>query len=86
MKDSKPLCSEDCWHYGVFGGTEGCEAVHTPWPELRQPGEKCLYPDKKDICPSVIIDTMGFCAALEGEVIKGGPHDNTQLVKMLTSS
>lgn len=89
-KEPKPLCHDDCWHYGSFGGEEGCEQKHGGyggWPEPIQPGQECLYPKKKDIVkPSHIGSFQGLCAALEGSVIEGGPHDNTQLVEILTGS
>ena len=66
---TKPLCHEDCWHYNVFGGVEGCGKQESengdPWPEPIEPGEKCLYPKKRDIV--------------------GGPNDNTSIVKLLTN-
>lgn len=85
---SKPLCHIDCWHYDVFGGEEGCGQRHGGWggwPEPIKPGQECLYPKKREICKPILIDTMGLCAALgDGVVIKGGPHDNTHLVQILT--
>jgi len=84
------LCSGDCWHYSVFGGVEGCgqreEETGNPWPEPIEPGQKCLYPNRREIYQSFIMSSMGFCAALEGAVIKGGSDDNTKLVKILTSA
>lgn len=90
FKKSKPLCDGDCWHYSSFGGVEGCgvrEEEGNYWPEEIQTGDKCLYPEKKDVCEPVFVGSiLGFCAALEGTVIDGGLHDNTKLVKMLTNS
>lgn len=84
----RPLCSGDCWHYSVFGGDEGCgvqdELSGNPWPELIEPGEECFYPEKRSICKPVLVgDLFSLCAALEGDVIKGGPYDNTKFVQML---
>ncbi len=89
QNQSTPLCDPDCWHYSVFGGVQGCgqkDGDYGGWPEPIEPGEQCLYPNNRNICPGVIISSMGLCAALEGAVIKGGPHDNTKLVKLLTGS
>ena len=90
-QSNPPACHENCWHYGVFGGVEGCEAKNelegNPWPEPIEPGQKCLYPDKRDVKKPLFIGSMvGLCAALEGEVIIGGPADNTQLVQLLVGS
>ena len=89
-KKSETLCSGDCWHYAVFGGVEGCgqreEETGNPWPEPIEPGQKCLYPNKRDICQSFIMSSIGFCAALEGQVISGGANDNTNLVGILIGS
>ena len=87
---TKPLCHEDCWHYNVFGGVEGCGKQESengnPWPEPIEPGEKCFYPKKRDIVKPIYIGSVqGLCAALEGTVIEGGPNDNTSIVKLLTN-
>ena len=85
----KPFCHEDCWHYDSFGGVEGCgqrNGGYGGWPEPIKPGEKCLHPEDRDICKPVIVSLQGLCAMLEGAVIQGGPHDNSQLVELLTSS
>ena len=84
----RPPCSANCWHYGSFGGTEGCEYLagdYGGWPEQIKPDEKCLYPEKREIHEPIVISSQGMCAALEGAVIKGGPHDNTTFVQMLTN-
>ncbi|MFH1585598.1 MAG: hypothetical protein ABIB79_02435 [archaeon] len=75
--------------YTVFGGEEGCGQEHDGWggwPEKIKVGDECPYLEKRSICKPVVMDFMGLCATLEGEVIKGGPHDNTKLVKFLTDS
>lgn len=88
--EPKPLCNEDCWHYDVFGGEEGCGQHHGGWggwPEPVKPGEECLHPEERKICKPIFVGSaLGLCAALTGDVIKGGPHDNTLIVKMLTGS
>jgi len=88
-EEANPLCHENCWHYGNFGGVEGCEQVHGGWggwPEPIEPGEECLYPEKRDVFEeSFSMSTQGFCAALAGEIIEGRSHDNARLVKLLTS-
>lgn len=85
----KPLCDYDCWHYDSFGGEEGCGQEHGGWggwPEQIEPGEVCLHPEKRIICEPIQGSMSGFCAALEGVAIKGGPHDNSLIVKLLTNS
>jgi len=87
-EESKPPCHEDCWHYDTFGDVSGCGQAHGGWggwPEPIEPGQGCLYPEKRNICEPIIVDSVGFCAALEGSVIGGGLHDNTQLVERLIS-
>jgi hypothetical protein len=27
----KPLCHEDCFYYGCFGGVEGCDVQNEGW-------------------------------------------------------
>jgi len=87
----RPPCNVDCWHYGVFGGVEGCgqreNKTGNPWPEPIELGEPCFHPEDRDICEPVYIGSvLGLCAALEGEVIQGGLHDNSSIVKLLTNS
>jgi hypothetical protein len=81
-------CHGDCWHYGCFGGREGCEQKNGGWggwPEQIKPGEKCLHPEDRDICKPVLVSSlMGVCDALAGQTVMGGPGDNTQLVEILT--
>jgi len=90
MKDTnqdKPLCSGECWHYDVFGNAEGCgqkNGGYGGWPEPVKPGELCLHPESRQICASMCVSLVGLCAALEGEVIIGGPGDNSHFVKLLT--
>ena len=91
QNQQRPPCNADCWHYSVFGGEEGCgqreEKTGNPWPEPIQPGESCLHPEDRDICEPIYVGSvLGLCAALEGEVIKGGPHDNSSIVRLLTNS
>lgn len=85
----KPLCEEDCWHYGLFGDQICCDAKDS-WGFYQEPiteGELCLHPDKKDTSPPTFTGSLlGLCAALEGSVIIGGPHNNQQLVQILMGS
>jgi len=65
----KPLCHEDCFYYGCFGGAEGCDVQNGGWggwPERIEPGQKCLYPGKRSVSKPIIISSLEFCAALEG--------------------
>jgi len=86
-KVKKPKCDGNCWHYGMFGGVGGCEALDS-WGSIHEPiepGQTCLHPDKKEFGVDLgVVSAQGLCAALEGAVIVGGEHDNTQLVKVLT--
>ncbi len=89
-EQSKPPCHQDCWHYDVFGGVEGCgqeQGGWGGWPEPIEPGQACLYPEKRNMSGVIfVMSGLGFCAALEGTVIVGGEHDNTKLVRILTGS
>ena len=68
-QDSKPVCDEDCFDYGMFGGEECCGAGRYFVP--MQPGQKCLHPDLRYICkPIGTVSTLEFCAALEGQPIR----------------
>jgi len=90
LKSRKPLCDDNCWHYSSFGGEEGCGQHHGGWggwPEPIKPGERCLHPEDRDVSEPIYVGSfLGFCAALEGAVIEGGPHDNTQVAGILTNS
>ena len=85
----KPKCDVECFHYGMFGGEGGCEALDS-WGSIHEPlepGETCLYPKKKDFGIDLgIVSIQGMCAALEGAVITKGKHDNTKFVKVLSES
>ena len=58
-------CQEECFHYGMFGGVEGCDAGR--FHEQIQPGQECLYPKHRNICQYVgSFSFLELCAALEG--------------------
>jgi hypothetical protein len=57
----RPLCHEDCFYYGSFSGVEGCDVSNGNWggwPEQIQPGQKCLYPRKRDICEPILVSSL----------------------------
>ncbi len=63
----KPLCHEDCFYYGCFGGVEGCDVQNGGgWPEQIEPGQRCLYPNERSVSKPIIISSLELCAALEG--------------------
>ncbi len=64
MVDVYP-CHEACFHYGMFGGVDGCDA--SGFHEKMQPGQECPYPKSRAI--GQYLGTFSFlevCAALEG--------------------
>ena len=73
----------------MFGGVEGCEALdhgYGFYHEPVEPGQNCLYPDRKtfpDI--SFTMSAAGLDAVLgeEPTIIVGGKHDNTKLISVL---
>jgi len=85
----KTKCNYNCFHYGMFGGIGGCDALdnsggaHQPI----EPEQTCLYPDKKEFSIDLgVLSLQGLCVALEGAIIIGGENDNTKIVKAFVES
>ena len=84
-------CNSNCWYYTSFGGERGCgqqESINgNPWPEPIQPGDPCIHPNDINVkVPVYVGSSLGLCEALGGNIIQGGPHDNTSIVRLLIES
>lgn len=85
LDELEPPCHEDCFHYGMFGWVEGCDAGR--FHEKMQPGQKCLYPNLRHICkPIGTFSMLEICAVLEGTPIKLIPKSFENLGQVEISS
>ncbi len=64
----KPKCDVDCSYLHMFGFAGACDARDDGWGSFHEsvePGQRCLYTKKKDLClPDLVVTVPGFWAAM----------------------
>jgi hypothetical protein len=90
-KIKRTKCDDNCWHYGMFGGEGGCEALDS-WGSIHEdvkPGQLCLHPDKKEYGIDLgVVSSSCFCSALSGgiEGIVVNSENDKKFVEVLTNT